>query len=552
MQKIFSGGSTINYGAELPPVESSVNGLLYHINTGSKKGLYILSNPPLNSNSSQGPHGWHPVIETELYVLRAGDTMTGPLVLKRDGNANNITSAPDSLDFLASSSYINHHYGAMRWKVGGSTNAQISAVTTDNNGITAVVISTRGPEGSLVERLRIDHNGLKFGNHTIWHSGNDGAGSGLDADLLDGQHGAYYLDLNNSTGTLPVSSLPFMPVQQGGISTQQNSKIHIGELSAKSGRLGLKMGSTDYADTWPINISGSTAYFTQDIRMTVGNSTKNFDNGPIAWPSSHVTFNIHEIGAVSPIYQENLGRSFYIDPVGGVDDIENGYGYSSKPYRTISFVCNRVLPQYSGMVTLALANRGVHDSSSFYFLHGHPISLVAWNAFGSGKPTLTHVPAICKFLNITGMRLNSISAETGTCLGIFDCDFIGSLDVSHGVKGAAISGGGGTFIGMLGTIRFSGTYESGLKTTCGTIAAFPTGPTTFAFSGARFNNAFVNLIGGYADLTQVLTMSGSFTGRRFNAFRGSRLYTGTGNPNFFPGSTDGFIEGVPALPSYYY
>ena len=31
----------------------------------------------------------------------------------------------------------------------------------------------------------------------------DGAGSGLDADLLDGQHGSHYLDLANSTGSLP-------------------------------------------------------------------------------------------------------------------------------------------------------------------------------------------------------------------------------------------------------------------------------------------------------------------------------------------------------------
>jgi hypothetical protein len=35
----------------------------------------------------------------------------------------------------------------------------------------------------------------------------DGAGSGLDADMLDGQHGKYYVDLANSTGNLPPSSL---------------------------------------------------------------------------------------------------------------------------------------------------------------------------------------------------------------------------------------------------------------------------------------------------------------------------------------------------------
>jgi hypothetical protein len=36
---------------------------------------------------------------------------------------------------------------------------------------------------------------------TNWHSGNDGASSGLDSDKLDGQHGTYYLDYNNFTNT---------------------------------------------------------------------------------------------------------------------------------------------------------------------------------------------------------------------------------------------------------------------------------------------------------------------------------------------------------------
>jgi len=35
----------------------------------------------------------------------------------------------------------------------------------------------------------------------IWHSGSDGAGSGLDADKLDGQEGIYYLNYNNFTNT---------------------------------------------------------------------------------------------------------------------------------------------------------------------------------------------------------------------------------------------------------------------------------------------------------------------------------------------------------------
>lgn len=33
---------------------------------------------------------------------------------------------------------------------------------------------------------------LTYDNQTVWHAGNDGSGSGLDSDLLDGQQGTYY------------------------------------------------------------------------------------------------------------------------------------------------------------------------------------------------------------------------------------------------------------------------------------------------------------------------------------------------------------------------
>jgi hypothetical protein len=54
-----------------------------------------------------------------------------------------------------------------------------------------------------------DTNELYIGSsgNKIWHAGNDGASSGLDADVLDGQEGSYYLDLTNATGTLADARL---------------------------------------------------------------------------------------------------------------------------------------------------------------------------------------------------------------------------------------------------------------------------------------------------------------------------------------------------------
>ena len=45
--------------------------------------------------------------------------------------------------------------------------------------------------------------------YKVWNSGNDGSGSTLDADLLDGQHGSHYLNYNNLTNkpTIPTNYL---------------------------------------------------------------------------------------------------------------------------------------------------------------------------------------------------------------------------------------------------------------------------------------------------------------------------------------------------------
>jgi len=49
---------------------------------------------------------------------------------------------------------------------------------------------------------------LLINGSQAWHAGNDGAGSGLDADLLDGQQGSFYQDASNLTaGTVPSARM---------------------------------------------------------------------------------------------------------------------------------------------------------------------------------------------------------------------------------------------------------------------------------------------------------------------------------------------------------
>jgi hypothetical protein len=56
------------------------------------------------------------------------------------------------------------------------------------------IVAVMGPDGDLW-KSSADNTGSKY-----WHAGNDGSGSGLDADLLDGQHGSYYYAASNPNG----------------------------------------------------------------------------------------------------------------------------------------------------------------------------------------------------------------------------------------------------------------------------------------------------------------------------------------------------------------
>jgi hypothetical protein len=114
-----------------------------------------------------------------------------------------------------------------------------------------------------------------------WNSNNDGAGSGLDSDLLDGQHGSFYQNASNLTaGTVPEPRIPalpiskitdlqtalngkqaalgFTPIQQGGPAGYGTSKVYIGWANDGSGLL-CQVDATNFGKSWPINVTGTAA-----------------------------------------------------------------------------------------------------------------------------------------------------------------------------------------------------------------------------------------------------------------------------------------------------
>ena len=111
------------------------------------------------------------------FVNKAGDTMTGHLtMLAKDVYLKNSTD--------------NSQYVCYGFK--NTANAIIAQVGYHNTA-KRIIINPVGSSEPWVDavgkyNLIVGNNELKYNTYTLWHSGNDGHNSGLDADLLDGVH----------------------------------------------------------------------------------------------------------------------------------------------------------------------------------------------------------------------------------------------------------------------------------------------------------------------------------------------------------------------------
>lgn len=108
-------------------------------------------------------------------------------------------------------------------------------------GSKRLAFNTKG--GGNLEAVDIYSDVIRFNNGTAWHSGNDGAGSGMDADLLDGQDGSFYSNV--------IARLGFTPLNKAG--------------DTYTGRLGRDAAFyTDLRDGNPVINFAEGDYFTFD------------------------------------------------------------------------------------------------------------------------------------------------------------------------------------------------------------------------------------------------------------------------------------------------
>jgi uncharacterized protein (DUF2344 family) len=83
----------------------------------------------------------------------------------------------------------------------------ISGYAVHGNEITGLDTYGHAAEEGIIAGGPIrSNNSMNVSGNTVWHAGNDGAGSGLDADLLDGKQGSYYQPASTAITTSNIGS----------------------------------------------------------------------------------------------------------------------------------------------------------------------------------------------------------------------------------------------------------------------------------------------------------------------------------------------------------
>lgn len=198
MIKTFPGTS-INYGAVLPPSGSQADGTLFFKTNFDSDGI---TNPPglylygfkfdVSSQivGEQVGQGWTITSDSGNFFRKTGDIVTGNVTFTGASPHISLSSGSPGIRFTETDQGV----GSKEWLlVADGGNFQLQT-RDDSFGSTATVFYVnRAGVGTLNSQI-------------IWTAGNDGAGSTMDADLLDGQHGSYYSNLANSSGSLDINS----------------------------------------------------------------------------------------------------------------------------------------------------------------------------------------------------------------------------------------------------------------------------------------------------------------------------------------------------------
>jgi hypothetical protein len=361
------------------------------------KELYVNGNRVYNT-------GYHPEADkwTTARTLTLTGYATGSVSWDGSGNASMTTAVAkikaggngpsnENLNSVADSVSV----GQLEYR-GFNSSSTNKPPTSDNaNG----VITVGQHSGNYNAQLAFSSNGnmywrdnpsTSYGSwRTMWDSGNDGAGSGLDADLLDGQQGSYYataaslgnylLDTTDTfTGSLIINGdirgngqqLILNAGESGSYATGQTSEYVF--VNSENGLI-VNSSPDNWSSGWAgrnttyINKADGTSSFTGKISVQ-GSNVIEIDQG---------TSSFNHVKVLSTFGSKSFSA--------------NNYGYilesSSTSSNPVTFRFDnaryRIFSGSGGEALTVLANKkvGINNTAPTYQLH------VSGNAGFTGQTT---------------------------------------------------------------------------------------------------------------------------------------------------------------------
>ncbi len=199
---IAGGSGTLNIGASGDTVNLNMAGVAYNLPNNVITSVDYTANNVLaklltvdGSGSGLDADLLDGLQSTQFVRTDAATSITAAIT---SSNTFSTTSTSTANIFYSTSNGLgtNYRVGDDAWlgDINLNNTLRLSGVQSANNGY----IVFGNADTKALGRAGLGD--LTYGGSTVWHAGNDGSGSGLDADLLDGKHGSDYLNLNTAVG----------------------------------------------------------------------------------------------------------------------------------------------------------------------------------------------------------------------------------------------------------------------------------------------------------------------------------------------------------------
>ena len=158
-------------------------------------------------------------------------------------------------------------------------------------------------------RLWVDQSLTVAGNE-VWHAGNDGAGSGLDADLLDGQEGSYYLPASSYTAADVLAKIKTVDGSGSGLDADTVDGLSSASF-IRADTSDNVSGHTEWQDNFSVRLGNGadTRFYHNGTHTYMDNYTGNFyirDGGTLRFTFERTTGNFTASGNVTAFSDESL------------------------------------------------------------------------------------------------------------------------------------------------------------------------------------------------------------------------------------------------------